>query len=386
MGIKRLIDKAGILSPDDRKEFNNSNSEYNSGVTIFLSVIVAVLLCFSMVAGYLTYKSGAEGVGEFRVVLPYHIACIIMSIAVLVIMVFIRKRNMSHHLLSDVVAIAQVCMIMLLFLISSHIEIPVIGIKNINALIILMFVIGFFLRFRIVVTLALEVIFTAAAIIFLIIERNDISNFYPSVVNVFCAFVLASFSAIMYWFLRKSNFMSTKKLELLASSDHLTRLHNRRGFDAYIEREWIRAKNEKLCLSLLFIDVDNFKKFNDIYGHVAGDRCLCAIADSLAASIRKNDFAARYGGEEFVVSLTGANAEIVDRIAGKMIDAMREQNIPHSDSVAPYVTISIGCMICPPSKRAAIDLEAFIMMADDALYMAKDQGRNRIVIHPDALK
>ncbi|MCL1906001.1 MAG: GGDEF domain-containing protein, partial [Clostridiales bacterium] len=247
-----------------------------------------------------------------------------------------------------------------------------------------MFALGFFLRFRISVTLVLEALYVVAVVLFLFIEKSYIPNFYPSLINVVCSFVLASCAAFMYWNSRKNNFLSTKKLETLASSDYLTRLHNRRSFDAYIECEWQHVRNENLCISLFFIDVDHFKKYNDFYGHPEGDKCLCAIADIIATSVRKSDFAARYGGEEFVVSLTGANEEIAKRVANDILNAMRDHKIPHEASVVPYVTLSIGCMICHPGKRGDIGMEDFMQMADDALYMAKEQGRDRIVFHPES--
>ena len=383
---KRISGNFQRLSTEDRAEFNTMNIEYNSMVTIFLSVIVAVLLSGSMLVGYISSLTDAESVGEFWLILPYHIACITISIVVFVILLILRKKQMSRHIISDILSITQVCLIMTLFLISAHVEIQVIGIKNINSFIIVMFALGLLLRFRVEVTFILEVVFAAAVIVFLIFEKNEITNFYPSLINIICSFVISTVSAALYWNTRKNYFISTKRLNLLAATDPLTRLNNRRSFDIYFEREWQRARTEKLYIVLYFIDVDYFKKYNDLYGHTQGDICLRTIADTLSSSVRKNDFVARYGGEEFVVLLTSDITNIAQRIAGKMLDTLRKRNIPHGDSIASCVTMSIGCMVHRPDDLETLSISDFIKMADDALYMAKEQGRNRIVFHPEAAK
>ena len=385
MKLNSLIRSKGRLEPEDQAEFDAINTRYNSGVSLVLSLIVAVLLSGSMLVGYISDSSGAAGVDEFWVILPYHVAGIIISLAMFAVMLIIRRKNMSASKLADAVAAAQIGIIMVLILISAHVEIPFIGIKNINTFILAMFAVAFFLRFNIKVTLFFEIVFTGIIIVFLLIEKNDISNFYPSFINIICCFIIASLSAVMYWDSRRSHYLSTKELELLATADHLTRLHNRRSFDLFIEREWKRALDEGLVLSLLIIDADYFKKYNDIYGHPEGDKCLCAIAGVISSSIRKNDFAARYGGEEFVVALTGVNLETTLRIAAEILENMRAQKIPHSDSVIPYVTVSIGGMTRCPGNKDSVGLEDFIRLADEALYMAKEQGRNRFVLHPEAL-
>lgn len=385
MGAKRFFEGRSRLSREDQAEFDRINTEYNSRVTIFLSAVSASLLSASMTVGYISYTSGAEGVEEFWLVLPYHVACIALSLAIFFMMLVVRKKHIQRCFLSELVSVVQIAIIMILFLISSHVEIPVTGIKNINVLIIAIFAVGFFLRFRIGVTLGLVAFYVSAVVALLFTEKQDISNFYPSLINMICSFVVASFAAFLYWDSRKNQFISTKRLELLATSDSLTRLHNRRSFDVYIEQEWRRAANEKLYLILFFIDVDSFKNYNDLYGHVEGDRCLSSVADAISASVRKNDFAARYGGEEFVVTMTGDNAGMAERVGRHMLEAMRGLNIPHGDSVAPYVTLSIGCMIRRPDEPGELSLSEFIEKADAALYMAKEQGRDRFVIHPDAL-
>lgn len=381
-----IMENMQRLSPEYRAEFNSTSTKYNSRVTLYLSAIAALLLGGSIIAGYMSVWSGAENAAEFRLILPYHIACITLSVAVFAAMLILRRKQQSQHIISDILSISLVCFLMALFVINAHVEIQVIGVKNINTFLITMFALGFLLRFRITITLALQTLFTVVIIIFLVIERMSISNYYPSLFNIICSFVISALASFIYWNSRKNHFIITKRLQFLATSDALTRLNNRRSFDIYFEREWRRAASENLYIILYFIDVDYFKKYNDLYGHVKGDMCLCLVADTLANAVRKNDFVARYGGEEFVVCLTSDNVDIAERIASKMLDALCERNIPHGDSVTPRVSMSIGYMIHRPDDSGSPGIEEFIKMADDALYMAKNQGRNRIVIHPEAKK
>ena len=172
---------------------------------------------------------------------------------------------------------------------------------------------------------------------------------------------------------------ANQKLELLASLDGLTGIANRRRFDQYLEAEWQRCLRGKFELSLMLIDVDFFKNYNDCYGHLLGDDCLKQIANILQDNIqRATDLVARYGGEEFVVVLphtpqVGA-LEVAQRIQG----AISAQQLPHrGSSVSEYITLSIGITTTiPHSTRTIAD---FVDWADQALYRAKISGRNRIV-------
>ena len=168
---------------------------------------------------------------------------------------------------------------------------------------------------------------------------------------------------------------SNKVLEGLARCDGLTGLINRRGLDEAIAAEWRKSWREEQSLSLLMIDVDHFKRFNDRYGHQAGDECLRQVASALlAASRRPGDSVARYGGEEFVLLLPTTDAEGAVAVAARVRLAVQALAIPHADSPHGTVSISIG-MACdiPSGERAASDL---IAAADLGLYQAKAAGRN----------
>ena len=163
----------------------------------------------------------------------------------------------------------------------------------------------------------------------------------------------------------------------LATVDQLTGVANRRSFDESLDTEWKRSVRDAAPLSLLMIDADHFKSFNDRYGHVAGDDCLRGIAAALGAKpLRQHDLVARYGGEEFAAILPGAPASVAEQIANQMRLSVREASIRHEDNPPGYVTISIGCATVVPS--AGMLPEELIAAADRALYLAKKSGRNRV--------
>ncbi|BBK31789.1 response regulator receiver modulated diguanylate cyclase [Stella humosa] len=167
-------------------------------------------------------------------------------------------------------------------------------------------------------------------------------------------------------------------LERLSSIDGLTGISNRRAFDRALEREWLRAQRHESPLSLLMIDVDLFKQFNDGYGHIAGDECLKAIARTVADQAgRAADLVARYGGEEFACILPDTCRGGAVRVAEKIRQSVLDLAIPHAfSSVSPLVTVSIGGATARPTND--LDLEELVRRADARLYESKNAGRNRI--------
>ena len=171
------------------------------------------------------------------------------------------------------------------------------------------------------------------------------------------------------------------RLAALATSDGLTGLANRRQFDERLRDEWARAKRDGTPLSLLLIDVDHFKKFNDQYGHQTGDACLRSIAQAFAAEARRPaDLAARYGGEEFVLLLPNTDAEDCERVGERVRQAVRGVAVPHALNLpSKHVTVSIGGATDLPAGGAA-EYTSLVEAADLALYTAKDGGRDRLIM------
>ena len=176
-------------------------------------------------------------------------------------------------------------------------------------------------------------------------------------------------------------------LELTSNLDGLTAIPNRRSFEHFYELEWRRASREMKWISLIMIDVDFFKSFNDRYGHPDGDKCLRLIAQALQVINRPGDMVARYGGEEFVAVLSGSTLEGARHMAEEMRRRVLDLKIPHAgSSAAPQATISLGVAAQVPDAQA--HPRDLLMKADQALYMAKSRGRNRVAVHgaPSAIE
>ncbi len=176
--------------------------------------------------------------------------------------------------------------------------------------------------------------------------------------------------------LREAN----KKLHQLTLKDGLTGIANRRALDDCIKREWLRAVREKTFLSVILLDIDHFKLYNDTYGHQAGDRCLQQIATALTKTVRRPaDLVARYGGEEFALVLPNTGRDGAAHVARMLQEAILELKMPHEMSpVSKVVTASFGVATMQPSLKSKHN--RLIELADRMLYQAKRAGRNRIQI------
>jgi diguanylate cyclase (GGDEF)-like protein len=172
---------------------------------------------------------------------------------------------------------------------------------------------------------------------------------------------------------------AAERLELLATTDGLTGIANRRRFGEFLQQEWNRALRSATPIALVMVDVDFFKRFNDSYGHLTGDDCLRRVASVLhAAARRPGDLAARYGGEEFAVVLGGTPGDSALIIADTLRRGIEELHITHESSeVSRYVTASVGVAMLTPYDGGTPEL--LIFAADEALYRAKSEGRNRTI-------
>jgi diguanylate cyclase (GGDEF)-like protein len=168
------------------------------------------------------------------------------------------------------------------------------------------------------------------------------------------------------------------QLEQISLLDALTQIPNRRYFDEALQREWQNAARQRQALSLLMIDIDHFKAYNDCYGHSSGDQALRRIAQLLDDNLRpRQDVAARYGGEEFVVILPATNSQEARQIA----ETLRQQVLALQlhlgpDSMAPLLSISIGCATAAANEQG--NPEQLLQLADRLLYRAKESGRNQV--------
>lgn len=173
--------------------------------------------------------------------------------------------------------------------------------------------------------------------------------------------------------LKKTN----EKLENMATRDHLTGLYNRQEFEKVLKKEWRYAIRESEPIALVMIDIDNFKNFNDHYGHLAGDNCLQDLSKSMQNSLKRpRDFIARFGGEEFVVILPETDEDGAKHTAEKIRKSVYDLQIPHKYSnVEDYITISLG--IAQTDEAELFIFEEVLDAADHALYKAKESGKNK---------
>jgi diguanylate cyclase (GGDEF)-like protein len=177
----------------------------------------------------------------------------------------------------------------------------------------------------------------------------------------------------------RTNFLETRRLNELAERDGMTGLYNRRIFDHYVERLWRQSRRDGTAVAIIFVDIDFFKVYNDLYGHQAGDDCLKRVARCIARGAKRPfDFAARYGGEEFVLVLYGPPDDYARSVPEQIRRNVLDLASPHDGSqVAKYVTVSVGLALATPQTTRS--LAGAIQTADEALYQAKREGRNRLV-------
>lgn len=168
-----------------------------------------------------------------------------------------------------------------------------------------------------------------------------------------------------------------KLLEKLTITDTLTGVYNRQYFDNTLDMQWSLASRSQAYLSILFLDLDFFKKVNDVYGHVVGDTALCHAANIFKdESKRKSDMVARYGGEEFAIILAGTNHQDACKLAERVRERIENTPVIHGDN-SINITVSIGVNTTIPNNQS--NCTEFLDNADQALYEAKSQGRNRVM-------
>ncbi|QGG48547.1 diguanylate cyclase domain-containing protein [Heliorestis convoluta] len=171
-----------------------------------------------------------------------------------------------------------------------------------------------------------------------------------------------------------------EKLKTLSSLDGLTELPNRRRFDEYLHTEWKRAYRNNIPISLIMLDIDHFKAYNDSYGHLGGDECLKEISRILNKKVRRpGDLVCRYGGEEFAIVLPETNLHGAEVLAENIRKSIEQRKIFHNSSpIHNVVTVSVG--VATKIPQLITSWNDLILSADQALYKAKNQGRNRVVL------
>jgi diguanylate cyclase (GGDEF)-like protein len=195
--------------------------------------------------------------------------------------------------------------------------------------------------------------------------------------------LMAVLSAVRVERLMRTTFVETQLLNDIAERDGLCGLYNRRMFDTLTRRLWQQAQRERESLQIILVDIDHFKRFNDLYGHQAGDDCIRRVANVIGGAARRPlDFCARYGGEEFALVLYAPSGVDPSALPEQLRRDIMSQAVPHADSdAASVITVSIGSAVAEPGTKRS--LAGLIQAADEALYRAKQMGRNG-VLHVDA--
>ncbi len=245
---------------------------------------------------------------------------------------------------------------------------------------------GLSLNYAVVSSVIISVLFISAALYFQSLSSKVIFN---DVFGLISVNIIGGMAAYLLEKSRRKEFLyrlqsmkdratleeANRKLLHLSYHDRLTGLKNRRAFEEHVSTEWRRAQKHKYSVAFLMIDIDDFKKYNDAMGHLAGDEVLKRIGEVLIQKInRSEDLVARYGGEEFVVFLSGADKNKAVRKAQEIVSAVKALNISHPHSEKGIVTVSVGCTAVVPWESAHFQI--FLQRADEALYQAKTQGKD----------
>jgi diguanylate cyclase (GGDEF)-like protein len=201
-----------------------------------------------------------------------------------------------------------------------------------------------------------------------------------------CANLIGALGCYALEHANRMAFIDRKRLVEVAMHDGLTGLLNRAALEDQVRRLWQQAARDRQPVSVVLIDIDHFKAYNDRYGHQAGDQCLRDVARAVRTAARRRplDLVARYGGEELIAVLFGADRSHAETVARSVLDSIRELRIPHSGSLTrPYVTASVGTATLDPGADYSHDLA--VQLADRALYTAKETGRDGWHCHDPAV-
>jgi diguanylate cyclase (GGDEF)-like protein len=301
-----------------------------------------------------------------------HVPCVILMLVLTTKRFYERWYELGISFVAPLFGIGTVVMAAF----SPPQEVPLVGARLLLASFFFYFMLG--LRFRVAARSNL-LVFAALVVAFLAGTMPTATATYLMALLLTANIIgLAGSYALEH--ANRTAFLEHRQLTEVATHDGLTTLLNRAAFEDQIRRVWQQAQRDRQTVAVIMIDIDYFKAYNDRYGHIAGDDCLRRVSSALrdAARRRPLDFVARYGGEELVAVLYGADKSYGESISRSLLTAVRELRIPHANSeTQPFVTVSVGVVSVDAYRIATHD--AAVALADQALYAAKHQGRDRYV-------
>ena len=362
------------------REFRRRNQEYTrTSSLVFYALLTVMMVVVTLIQNGINAPGWTD---SFRI---WYI--LILIVLVCSIIVLLRLRISVEYLrVATGVSVATLCAIAFCFiqLSAAVVKEPAHNYLNNGMVLLCLFGLIFIVRIDLRTTLIVQGLIAAVFVVqSIVMAPAGCVNFKESIAEMIIFTLLTMMATCVFCSVQIHSFMGEKNLEDLASCDALTRVHNRRGFDVMFNRILQDARITGATVSLLIIDIDKFKVYNDTYGHVEGDRCLAAVAKSITGSVRKTDFVARYGGEEFAVIMENTPREAAERAANQMLEDIRARQIRHEGSEFGILTFSVGGVTFQPSQLSSTDY--YVKLADEGLYMAKETGRNRVIFNRQSL-
>ena len=360
----RLKFDPGLEAAYEAERFSASRQFVRANLLILMAIMVVI---------FVTDRILMPGVSDLKL-LAARLAYMLPAIAVTFAVTFLPRAERWYPRVAAVTAFGMLLAVSIVGLLAwQHGEGRLI-VRPMYAAIAIYFMLGLGFRIALAVNTLGIAFYIGLAAIWAGLPAGELLF---SAITLMLTNVLCIAGAYKLEYLQRAVWLKARQLERHALRDGLTGLGNRRRFDEQFERVWQQAQRDGTLISLLLIDIDYFKKFNDRYGHQAGDEALKSLAGVLSGSARRPlDVAARFGGEEFAVLLFDAGRDYAVQTAQSIMDGLRDAVIPHADSPTGRLTVSIGIATAVPVVgRSPAGL---LQLADQALYGAKDAGRNQL--------
>ena len=344
-----------------------------SSTAIYLALI-CVVTAINLLGGLAPLSSA-----EFEPIYVLRVAIACPALVVILAATYVPALRRHYQSIAAVSVIANGLAVMTISALAARSGVPQFQMGDVLVVVYATLFLGLLYRVVVAVGICLVCAFVSIGLV-LGVHSQDL---------VFAASVLVAttlmgvLSAARVERLMRTTFIETQLLNDIAERDGLSGLYNRRMFDTLTRRLWQQAQREHESLQIILVDIDHFKRFNDLYGHQAGDDCIRKVANVIARAARRPlDFCARYGGEEFALVLYAPSVVDPAALPEQLRREIMAQGVPHADSdAADVITVSVGSAIAEPGSKRS--LAGLIQTADEALYRAKQIGRNR-VLHVDA--